>query len=94
MAGDQAILAKIEFSILRYRNGKGSFASLVSSLDGCTLRVAADAPFRYELRSRWQDLDDINRASCGGARPEPQGEHRRQAEMVLDELLDLTRAHR
>lgn len=94
MTGDPAILAKIEFSILRYRNGKGSFAALVSSLDGCTLRIGADAPFRYELRSRWQDLDDISRACRGNARPEPQGEHRRQAEMVLDELLDLARAHR
>ena len=94
MPDDAAILAKIEFSIIRYRNGKGAFSSLVNALDAASLRVAADAPFRYELRSRWQDLDAINRASRTNPRSEPSGEHRRQAEMVLDELVELARSNR
>ena len=94
MADDKAILAKIEFSILRYRNGKGAFGALVDALDSASMRVAADAPYRYELRSRWQDLDVINRASRSNPRSEPAGEHQRQAEMVLDELVELARANR
>ena len=94
MADDGAILAKIEFGIIRYRNGKGSFAALVNALDTASLRVSADSGFKHELRSRWLDLDEIRRAAGNGPRSEPQGEQRRQAEMVLDELVELARANR
>ncbi|MCA8929355.1 MAG: hypothetical protein KDC18_14925 [Alphaproteobacteria bacterium] len=94
MASDPAILAKIEFSILRYRNGKGSFTALVSDLDACTLRIDADAPYKYELRSKWLDLEEMGVSAAGKGRSEPLADHRRMVDLVLDELMELARHHR
>lgn len=94
MADDKASLAKIEFNIIRYRNGKGSFTSLVSGLDGLTGRLDSHASYRVELRSRWMDLDDLRRRVQADKQTEPTGEHRRQTDMVLDELIEITRRSR
>jgi hypothetical protein len=87
-------LHAIEFRILRYRNGRGAFSVLVKDLDVFTRQVRDSAAYQVELRSKWLDLEDINRTTRTSGGLPPGGEHRRLAEMVLDEMIDITRTNR
>ena len=92
-AFDRALHA-IEYRILRYRSSRGAFGPMVKDLE-TLLRQIDDTPgFAVELRSKWQDLDEI----CAGLQRdgvmEPAGERQRIAEIVLSELVDLCRSRR
>ena len=94
MAGSDRELHAIEFRIQRYRNGRGAFAPLVKDLDAYTNQIDDRSSFKVELRSKWLDLDEINGAIQRIGIAEPQSEHRRIAEIVLDELIEIARTHR
>ena len=89
-----AALHAIEFRILRYRNGRGAFAVLVKDLDMHTRQIEDGAAYKVELRSKWLDLEEFNRASQTGSGLQPGSEHRRLAEMVLDEIIEIARVNR
>ena len=86
-------MSAIEFRILRYRNGRGAFSALAKDLDGYIRRIDDNAPCKIELRSKWNDLEEINLANRGGSLP-TSGEPRRLSEMVLDEIIQISQAHR
>jgi len=87
-------LHAIEFRILRYRNGRGAFSVLVKDLDVHTRQVGDSGSCKVELRSKWLDLEDINRTTRSNGGLPPGSEPRRLAEMVLDEMIEIARANR
>ncbi len=94
MKGPDPTLHTIEFRILRYRNSRGAFSVLVKDLDQCTRQVEDGTSCKVELRSKWHDLEEINIAMQGAGRPEPESEHKRLSEIVLDEMIAIARANR
>jgi hypothetical protein len=83
------VLADIEYRILRYRSGKGSFPALIKDLDGFTLAIEHDASVGLTLRSRWRDLEEIAMAAQAAGQSRPPADQLRMADMVLDEVLEI-----
>jgi hypothetical protein len=92
-AFDRALHA-IEYRILRYRSARGAFGPLVKDLEAALRQVDDSASLKIELRSKWQDLDDISAGLQRDSQMEPAAERRRMAEIVLDEMVDLCRSNR
>lgn len=87
-------MSAIEFRILRYRNGRGAFSALAKDLDGYIRRIDDGAACKVELRSKWYDLEEVNRTTRGGGSLPPGSEHKRLSEMVLDEIIQICQANR
>ena len=88
------VLADIEFRILRYRSGKGSFPALIKDLDGFTRAIEYDASVGLPLRSRWRDLEEIARAAQANGQSRPPADHQRMADLVLDEVVEIAQRAR
>jgi hypothetical protein len=87
-------LHALEFRILRYRNGRGAFSVLVSDLDTSTSQIDDGAACKVELRSKWLDLEEISVATQNNGDLKAGSEHKRLVEIVLDELIEISRANR
>lgn len=94
MKGPDPALHTIEFRILRYRNNRGAFSVLVKDLERYTRQIDDRESCKVELRSKWLDLEETNIAIRDIGRSEPESEHKRLAEIVLDEMIAIARANR
>ena len=79
---------------MRYRNGRGAFSGLVKDLDAFTQQIDDSAPCKVELRSKWLDLEEANLTTRTTGGPLTGSEHKRLAEMVLDEMIAIARSNR
>ncbi len=67
---------------------------MVKDLEALLRQVDDNPGFAVELRSKWQDLDEICAGLQRAGLMEPTGERLRIAEIVLSEFVDLCRSHR
>lgn len=88
------VLGDIEYRVLRYRSGKGSFPALIKDLDNFTRAIEHDPAVGLTLRSRWRDLEEIARDAQAAGQSRPPADQLRMADMVLDEVLELAKSAR